>query len=524
MIVYTHTKIKLSEFISRISIPFFLFLLTFIIAGYFSKIGVDPHHDGIMFKPALDVARGSILFRDTFTQYGALTTLLQAWALMIFGKYLLTIQILTAFFYGLIAVLLYVIYQRILPKFLSCITVMLWIFMAPYFLALFLPWASVYALFFQLLGTYLLIKYEEYANAWYLFWAGVATTLTFFTRQPGGICMLGAMYTYLLCTFITKNLSLRKLIRALYLYTCGVVLTASCFLIWIAGSGAFRDFWLQSIRLAYISGTNRPENTIHGVISALFPGDKSIGFKSIGYLWSVFPIATILVGVASLIALMRKRDVKQAKTVLIIAAIGLSAWNQYYPLNDERHIYWGGTEMFGLLTFALFTVSVYVLSFVPKLRRKLAIGLTCIALVYFFGPYIIIRVTDGMEKLRSPYVTVSQPDILHGMLMPAGDAQFYSSVAGSMTTYFQNNPKGNVVNISGDALYGAFDPRIRNIHPLYIVWFWLYDIYPDFTTKFATYIQTDKPLVISQGDIPPGYCLVVTPPNTDNILLSLPCK
>jgi hypothetical protein len=517
MIVYTHTK--------KIKVPLLLFLLTFIVAGYFSRIGVDPHHDGIMLKPAFDVARGSMLFRDTFTQYGALATLLQAGALLLFGKYLVTIQLLTAFFYGLIAALLYVIYRRIIPAFLSALSVLLWIFMAPYFLALFIPWASVYALFFQLLGTYFIIKYEERANAWYLFWTGVLTSAIFFTRQPGGVFMLAAVYAYLFCTFITKNHPLRKFIHALYLYTCGVALTTSCFLIWITANGAFRDFWLQSIQFAYNFGANRPTATLYGVISELFPSDKSMGFKSIGLLWSVFPIVTILVGVASLITLMWKRNIKQAKTVLIIAAIGLSAWNQYYPLNDERHIYWGGTQMFGLLTFTLYTVSGYVLSFVPRHRRKLTIVLTCIALAYCFGPYITLRINDAVEKLRTPYVTVSSPDILRGMLMPAGDAQFYSFAASIITTYFQNNPHGNVVNLSRDALYGAFDPRIRNVSPLTVNWWELYGIYPDFYAHIESYIQANKPLVVTYTqNIPYGYCPFSTSTSINPIVLSLPCK
>jgi hypothetical protein len=506
MIVYTHTK--------KIKVPLFLFLLTCVVAGYFSSLGVDPHHDGIMFKPALDVARGSMLFRDTFAQYGAITTLLQAWALVIFGKYLLTIRLATAFFYGLIAALLYVIYQRILPKFLSGITVLLWIFMAPYFLVPFLPWASVYALFFQLSGTYFLIKYEERANFSYLFWAGVATSATFFTRQPGGVFMAGAVYAYLFGTFIAKSLPLPKFIRALYLVTCGVALTASCFLIWIAGNGSFRDYWLQSIQFAYNFGAHRPNATIHGVLLALFPG----GGSPIS-LWTLLPAATILVSLIYFIALARKHNIKQAKAVLAIAAIGLSAWLQYYPVADERHMYWGGTQMFGLLTLALFAVCGYV-------RRKPAIVLTCVLLAYFFAPYISLRVTTGMEKLRAGYVTVSKPDILSGMLMPAPDAEFYSSIAGNMDLYFQNNPRGNVINLSGDALYMAFDPRIRNIHPVYIAWRELSFIYPDyFSGPIYAYVQTNKSLVITNGLtwIPDGYCPLVKPPYINPIVLSLPC-
>jgi hypothetical protein len=44
----------------------FLFFLTFAVAGYFSTLGIDPHHDGIMLKPAIDFAEGKILFKESF--------------------------------------------------------------------------------------------------------------------------------------------------------------------------------------------------------------------------------------------------------------------------------------------------------------------------------------------------------------------------------------------------------------------------------------------------------------------------
>jgi hypothetical protein len=51
----------------------------------FARLGIDPHHDGIMLKPALDVLAGETLFRDTFSQYGLGTTYMQAAALWLFG-------------------------------------------------------------------------------------------------------------------------------------------------------------------------------------------------------------------------------------------------------------------------------------------------------------------------------------------------------------------------------------------------------------------------------------------------------
>ena len=67
-----------------------LFLTILFVAGYFAQMDPDWHHDGILFKPAIDVASGLSLFRDTFSQYGALTTYLHATALHLFGKHFYT--------------------------------------------------------------------------------------------------------------------------------------------------------------------------------------------------------------------------------------------------------------------------------------------------------------------------------------------------------------------------------------------------------------------------------------------------
>ena len=65
--------------------PFHLglvFLLTVGVVGALAVLQVDPHHDGVMLKPAFDVAAGQTLFRDTFTQYGALTPVWLTWLLV----------------------------------------------------------------------------------------------------------------------------------------------------------------------------------------------------------------------------------------------------------------------------------------------------------------------------------------------------------------------------------------------------------------------------------------------------------
>ena len=81
----------------------FLALCTLIFAGLFATIRVDPHHDGYIFKPAFDVAHGKVLYRDTYTQYGALSIMLPALLLRLVGDYLLAVKLLVALVYAIIA-------------------------------------------------------------------------------------------------------------------------------------------------------------------------------------------------------------------------------------------------------------------------------------------------------------------------------------------------------------------------------------------------------------------------------------
>ena len=196
--------------------PIFIFIMTLIVAGYFSTIGVDPHHDGILLKPALDMVSGKILFKETFTQYGALTTIIQAIALKVFGSYLITIRLLTAFFYALISLLLYFIFQRFLPKLILFISLLIWLLMAPYNIWVLLPWSSIYALFFQLLTTYLLLIFFEKKEPKYFILASISTALIFWCRQPVGIFTFLAINVYF--TYVFFNKQIKKQIFKKYLF------------------------------------------------------------------------------------------------------------------------------------------------------------------------------------------------------------------------------------------------------------------------------------------------------------------
>ena len=76
-----------------------------------ARLGVDPHHDGIILKTALDVLSGQVLFRDTFNQYGALSAYLHALALRV-SPTLYSMQIMTVGAYAVSLIFFYGIWRR----------------------------------------------------------------------------------------------------------------------------------------------------------------------------------------------------------------------------------------------------------------------------------------------------------------------------------------------------------------------------------------------------------------------------
>jgi hypothetical protein len=147
--------------VSTYLIPALCLIPLAIISFYFAILDPEWHHDGILFKPAVDVASGLSLFRETFTQYGALTTYIQAGAIYLFGKYLIVLRLQAALFLVLIGFFNILILERLIPRWLAITSTYVWFFLAPIFVLTFLPWSSIYALLFCTIGVWCLILSVE---------------------------------------------------------------------------------------------------------------------------------------------------------------------------------------------------------------------------------------------------------------------------------------------------------------------------------------------------------------------------
>jgi len=479
--------------------PLILAIVTFVVASRFAEIGVDALHDGCMFKPALDVAEGKMLFRDTFTQYGALVTLLQALALKIFGPYLLVIKLQTAFFYALSIYFLWLIWKRIIPQWLATICGFIFIGMAPYYFNYpwwFLPWSSVYSLFFLTLSLYFIILFIEKRVWYYLLALGASATLTLWCRQPVGVILFCALLFFLVCWSLFERSVRNEFYHRATLFLSGFILVNAFFLAWLLFNHALKDMWLQSFVRAFMWRQQYAKaRTLPTLIANFFPSCHAFNsyqsYEWSSYVWAALPAVCLILFFRTFINFFWKKhfDAKQA-VVFAAVIVCLASWAQYYPVLCIRHTYWASAPMIGV--FAYFVLDL--LKNDNPLYRSVVILL---AMGLLFKADITGRIREGKIKLHKEYITLTYPNVLKGMRVPPQDAVYFHAIASDIDDYFRQSLGSGLINLSRDALYPAFVENLRNAHPLHVHWLGFEALYPKYLAKLREYAEKQRPMIIS---------------------------
>jgi hypothetical protein len=479
--------------------PVILFALTLTIASVFAVIGVEPYHQGIMFKPAFDIAHGQMLFRDTFTQYGALTTLLQAWALRIFGDYVMVIQIETAFFYGLISVCLYYLWLNILPRWLTTISVVIWLFLAPYFVNTFLPWPSVYALFFQLFSLLLVLRALREQNRLMIMLAGGVAVFAFWCRQPVGVCHCASLVIFLATTPLLTGQQWKNAMKNCAFFIAGIVTASVPFFVWLALNDAIHDMYLQSIKSAFIFGTtawNMPQQSTNLFMKILRALTVTSGIND-SLLWFLLPLVCLsLLAILAVKTWYNRDSVYNNLPLYGILLVSLASWHQYFPISEIRHCYWAATPMIGVFSYGTWQLCKLCIAE----KKGIQILIVCLILASVFGFDTGRRIVAGFKKITcTTYTKIEEPKVLRGMYVYPYQAITYQTISTSLNNAIKRNPFSYLVNLSGDALYSTFIGPQNNFHPLYIPSYKA--VYPDYINRLNEFINTRHPIVLYYKDI-----------------------
>lgn len=371
-----------------ISIGVLASAITFVLFVPFAMMGVDIHHDGVPLKAAIDVASGSVIFKETFSQYGALTAWIHAGFVKAFGPGLFSIRLATVVAYAGTAFFLTRFWGLFLSKGWVWVGLALFWILPPFYTSevVFLAWPSVIALFFQsgvafYLGRYLSQgKRSGNSGDRDLWMAGGFSGLCFWARNPVGTVLI-------LACLIALIFARRGLVK----YTSGLILGVVVPWLVLFYQGAHQDWilqnWVWPRAWAQSKDGFNLERVLHYLVrhrnQAIFQLSVLIlsglllrkfrhkvlpwflgavvflrvGFEPWAYtsgIYSAIPLFGIFLFAYKL--LKSKGEIfsngKEPLLVFMLMITG-STWAQFYPVNDARHVYWALAPVWGIFLYWL---------------------------------------------------------------------------------------------------------------------------------------------------------------------------
>ncbi len=521
-----------------------LFVAVFAVILAFSRLGVDFHHDGLIFKSAQDVLHGLIPYRESFSQYNLLAVLIHAGALAIGGSTLIALKALTALVYALSAVVLYSIWRRFLTAGYAGLSCVLWLFLGPFYIWVLLPWSSVLALFFQLTGLLLFLRHLESGRAQWLALSGFVVALATWCRQPVGLLEMTALCAILALPLFPRPSAagFRDAAVRIGLLLAGFAACCCLFLLWLLATGALRDWYLQNYRLAVEFASTIPQSWYGygGFRGRLFFLLKTLlPIRMDFLLWALLPLNAVALALSLLIKRLYGRGGPERRegALLAVSMVAITSWHQYYPVPCYRHCFWAASVMVGLMVFTVLELArtasrrgdasppddrrrdpapgapFWEYGLVPvrhaacRLRLLLSRSkagsavLTGALLSLIFGYGILFRVDAGVHRWLSNAHELRSPSALAGLYVDDGTADTIRRFDEALRRALEVEPSKNVVTTGPDAFYSFFTDRARNIHPLYVNWDITAAIYPEYPGLLDAYIRSHRPLIVSSGDV-----------------------
>jgi hypothetical protein len=167
-------------------------IFTLIIIMPFARLGVDAHHDGIMFAAAMAVRSGYQIQKEAYSQYGPIVPWIQGVELFIFGNKIVVIKMFSALFIALASGCFAYFFAKKLSLKVAFLTILIWLACFPGFdtSMMMLAWSSDYLLFIfgviLVLSTFL-NSHKQKKSVNIKFAIGFCMTTSNFIRINSGI-------------------------------------------------------------------------------------------------------------------------------------------------------------------------------------------------------------------------------------------------------------------------------------------------------------------------------------------------
>ena len=317
-------------------------------------MGLDLHHDLLMFDAARNFYSGQIPYKDFFYQYNLGTIFLHGSTLDVLGLKISSLKKITVLFYALIALLIY----------LSCavegfrrsgfLLSILWAFLSPFYMPIlngYHPWPTIYMMFACMAGLLcmqLAIRNNPFI---FSFLAGAFLCLGFWFKQVA-LFQIIAVTIWLalnLCSSLKNKVDQPKYIKTFAGYTLGGLLVCIPFLAYLYIESAILDWWIDTFEFnKYFAADSQNATDISTSLKIFFPISGAMESKTI--FWALCPLVLCIVTFQVFIWKRASFGLSkyQKESIALFSLAGFAGWVEYFPLPHPFH-----TQIFMASTFVV---------------------------------------------------------------------------------------------------------------------------------------------------------------------------
>jgi len=318
----------------------------------------DGYHWGLVASNANDLINGKLPYKDFFVHYGFLTTLIHAIAYSIYDS-ILSLIILTSFFYIFSIFLLIRLVKKYSNENYALMTIFIFFFMQPFVVY---PWHTYLIFLFSLLSISFYINHSNFS--YFLF--GFFIQLCFLSSESFKICSYIIIFISIFLLFFQKK-EKNVIIKNSFCILFGYFLPISLFIFFLHKYNLYES-WILHSRI--------PEIFLKNMDITLFELVVNFGSNYINSLANLFDrpyiFLGILINIVCLIFIFKNFLSKKINTDLIFISLFSILLNYMLVFRHESFRFFSG-PIIGIIILTYF---------LTKLKKELKYFIIFLILVF----------------------------------------------------------------------------------------------------------------------------------------------
>lgn len=433
-----------------------IFAVAFKLQNSVALIGLDLHHDLIMFDAARNFHSGFLPYRDFFYQYNYGTVLIHSIALYVWGVKISSLKLITVYFYASIATLIYLCCAIQGLKRWGAALALMWSLLSPFYSPLvngYHPWPTIYAITFVMAGATLLLLAMRGQGLWSSLLAGAFFSTAFWMKQVVAYQILAVMIWIGIGIYTQafKQKSFRFSFYKIAISFClGGVIAAVPYAWYLISNNLFHD-WVNNTIIfnKYFSMSGESKNQI---FNTLFPVNRTLGFRSI--IWSIIP-SLVLIGFYSKWFLgggtsTRGIHPERFYAQLLFLMLTIAGWAEYFPLPHPFHLQIFMAPAFVCVAMLSGDILENSKTISDNKLISLSLFITLGMILYESG----MLLSKQRIKTNQEFVTISKNTPFDKLRLLEGDAKklmdFYKNLL--KVTKISKSGEPNIIPLSTDPL------------------------------------------------------------------------